>query len=68
MTVLELYTNGENKSDLRVLSGANGKVLCYKFNPTKGIYWQGDVCGGKHRRPWIYTRENIQIYRWSVYR
>lgn len=37
MTVLELYTNGKVKSDLRVLSGANGKVLCYKFNPTKHL-------------------------------
>ena len=37
MTVLELYTNCQVKSALRVLSSYNGKVLCYKFNPAKHL-------------------------------
>lgn len=37
MTVLELYTNCKIKSDLRVISSYNCRLLCYKFDPTKHL-------------------------------
>lgn len=35
MTVNELYRNLKIKSPLKVLSGYNGKVLCFAFDPKR---------------------------------
>lgn len=35
MTVQEFYESCECKSQLKVLSGFNGKVLCYSYDPKK---------------------------------
>lgn len=35
MTVQEFYESCECKSQLKVLSGYNGKVLCYSYDPQK---------------------------------
>lgn len=33
MTVLEMYQQCKIQSNLKVMSGYNGKVLCHNFNP-----------------------------------
>lgn len=35
MTVQEFFQSCECKSQLKVLSGYNGKVLCYSYDPKK---------------------------------
>ena len=37
MTVLELFNQCEIKSELRVLSAYNSKILCYDFDPERHL-------------------------------
>lgn len=37
MTVAEMFEQLEIKSTFKIMSGYNGKVLCYRFNPDKHV-------------------------------